>query len=553
VLCFALSTARNSGRKATAPGTANPRLAACLPSLQGLVLALGLAFLLSAPQLWPTLQYLPLTARQGWTQAQFLGGSIGPSEALTWLVPGFFGWQTPTYHGAMGICLTSEYFGLLPWALAAGALAALWRGETRVRWMSALALAAFFFAQGRWTPFYQVFHHVPVLAGLRIWSRTLFLLTFGVCVLAAFGWDALRGPETRSAALRGARVFLCLALAAAAFAWGLAPNRAAADAPKLYTQGFTKEPLRTAADLAGMSRDSARTTLELSAALLVPLLLWSRRLNTRTALLMALAFHAFDQNSVVSRFVTYMDPRASVAEPRFLEPPPPVEGVEPWRIYDHDISFPNNGATLGYENLDGRESVPLQSRQRIAEAMVKRGPDWLSLLNERYFFSHSKPGSSDPGDAVTIYQNRATFPRAWLVGQSVKVSGDKEAYRLLADPRFHPRTEVALDVDAGLDGRPPRGGVVWLERGPQTFSLSVATDRATALVVSDFWYPSWRADVDGRETRVLKADGGLQAVLLGAGSHRVDFRFDPGLFYDALAACLTGLVALFGLYRREHA
>jgi hypothetical protein len=32
----------------------------------------------------------------------------------------------------------------------------------------------------------------------------------------------------------------------------------------------------------------------------------------------------------------------------------------------------------------------------------------------------------------------------------------------------------------------------------------------------------------------------------------VDFRFDDGLFYDALAACLAGLAALLGLALREY-
>jgi hypothetical protein len=133
------------------------------------------------------------------------------------------------------------------------------------------------------------------------------------------------------------------------------------------------------------------------------------------------------------------------------------------------------------------------------------------------------------------------------VGRSRKVSGEDAAYRLLSDARFHPRDEVALPVDAGLAESPPRGAVHWLNRSPQAFSLAVSTDRPAALVLSNFWYPSWKATVDGRETPILRADGALQAILLNAGNHSVDFRFDPGLFYGALAACLCGLAALLGL------
>jgi len=554
VLCFVLSTARNSAGGATAPRARQGQFAATLPSLQGLGLALGLAFLLSAPQLWPTLQYLPLSTRQqGWTYAEFIGGSISPWEAMSWLVPGCFGWQTPTYHGAMDLSETCEYFGLLPWALAAAALSALWLREARVRFMAGLALVAFFLAQNRWVPFYQLFHHLPVLSGFRIWTRVLFLLTFAVCTSAAFGWDALRTAPLRKAALRGTFVFAALALSAATLAWSHARGRAVADTPKLLQYTGISVSLGQMEDLlAALARNSAWTTLMLLPLLMA--LLWSctKRLGAGAALVLALGFHMFDQSQMTTRFVTFMDPAEAVGHPRFTAPPPTPAGTVPWRIFDTDFSFPNNNIVLGYENLEGRESMPMTTTMDMRAAMSGRRADWTNMMNERYFFFHTERGSSIPGDKVTIYENHRAFPRAWLVGQSLKVADDGQADRLLADPTFNPRLEVALPVDAGLGpmvaGPPLHGAVLWLSRGPQTESLDVSTGRDAVLVLSNAWHPSWRCEVDGQDTPVLKADGGLQAVILRAGRHQVDFRFDNGLFYDALAACLAGLVALMGLF-----
>jgi hypothetical protein len=250
---------------------------------------------------------------------------------------------------------------------------------------------------------------------------------------------------------------------------------------------------------------------------------------------------------VISRYIQFMPPRTAVGYPRFLQAPPPREGLEPWRIYEYDNCYPNNALLMGYENLGGTESMPLRAYQGIMDSFQARPRDWASLMNQRYLFLHSKISSALPGDTVTIYPNPGAYPRAWLVGRSLNVARDEDAYRLLADPRFDPRSEVALDGGPELDSAAPRGGVTWLDRGPQAFSLDVSTDKTAALVLSNFWYPSWKASVDGRETPVLKADGGLQAVLLTAGRHQVDFKFDAGLFYDALAACLAGLAALIGL------
>ena len=66
-------------------------------------------------------------------------------------------------------------------------------------------------------------------------------------------------------------------------------------------------------------------------------------------------------------------------------------------------------------------------------------------------------------------------------------------------------------------------------------------------MLSNPWYPSWRCRVDGLDQPVLKADGGLQAVALKAGRHRLEFRFDPGLFNAGLAAAAAGLLILLAL------
>jgi hypothetical protein len=168
-------------------------------------------------------------------------------------------------------------------------------------------------------------------------------------------------------------------------------------------------------------------------------------------------------------------------------------------------------------------------------------------MNERYYFVHSKTTSADPGDTVSIYRDRGFYPRAWLVGRVRNVAGDEQAYQLLADPAFNPRVEVALSSGPRLDAAPPKGSVTWLERSPQAFTLGVSTDEPAVLVLSNFWYPSWKATVDGRETPILKADGGLQAISLPPGTVRVNFLFDPSLFNDALAACLAGMAGLIGL------
>ena len=69
------------------------------------------------------------------------------------------------------------------------------------------------------------------------------------------------------------------------------------------------------------------------------------------------------------------------------------------------------------------------------------------------------------------------------------------------------------------------------------------------MVLSEVYYPGWRARVDGREVRIHRVDYALRGVRLESGSHRVEFVYDPvslkvGLLVTVVVLCLSGGMAL---------
>jgi uncharacterized membrane protein YfhO len=78
------------------------------------------------------------------------------------------------------------------------------------------------------------------------------------------------------------------------------------------------------------------------------------------------------------------------------------------------------------------------------------------------------------------------------------------------------------------------------------------------VVLVDTYDPEWRATVDGRPARIVRANVAFRAVALTRGRHVVDFRYRPrpvawGLAISALT--LAGLLATLavGSYRRPAA
>jgi uncharacterized membrane protein YfhO len=83
--------------------------------------------------------------------------------------------------------------------------------------------------------------------------------------------------------------------------------------------------------------------------------------------------------------------------------------------------------------------------------------------------------------------------------------------------------------------------------------LRLAAPREQYLVLSDSWYPGWRAFVDGVEAPLERANLLFRAVRLDSGEHVVEFRYEPGWLRFgwvvsaislALAALLWGAFSL---------
>lgn len=87
--------------------------------------------------------------------------------------------------------------------------------------------------------------------------------------------------------------------------------------------------------------------------------------------------------------------------------------------------------------------------------------------------------------------------------------------------------------------------------------MRTQTTRDGYLVLSEIFYPGWRATVDGKEVPVERADYLITVLPLPAGTHKVEYRYDPlslkvGAACTAMT-CLVGILVLIGSRRRKHA
>jgi hypothetical protein len=150
----------------------------------------------------------------------------------------------------------------------------------------------------------------------------------------------------------------------------------------------------------------------------------------------------------------------------------------------------------------------------------------LGVVQGRALSRTSLPDGS-PYETVLVEDG---LPRARLVGGSV-LRSDEDAVPYMLSESFDPELEVVLPEapPITLDGQSASGSVTWVSRSPNELLLSVTTERPALLVVSDNWFPAWRATVDDVEAPVLRAYHTLRAVPVAPGEHTVR------MFYESAA------------------
>ena len=155
---------------------------------------------------------------------------------------------------------------------------------------------------------------------------------------------------------------------------------------------------------------------------------------------------------------------------------------------------------------------------------------------------------SDLIGRLDFLRNPNALPRAYAVYDAECLPAGREQWQRLLSPEFDPQTSVVLEQSAGCSERdnaqPARGPdvrIVTLE--PMRVRLQTDMNRPGYAVLTDTYYPGWRARVNGESVKILRANGTVRAVRVPAGAVEIVFEYVPMSFYAG-----TGIAGLAGLF-----
>lgn len=546
----------------------------------GVVIAFGAAMI----QLLPFIQYMPYAARsagaQGWEYAT--SWSMPPANIVDWLVPEFTG-ILGSYWGENPLKLHSEYIGA-----AVLVLASIGIGNSKrphLRWFAAAMFALFLLvALGGHTPFYRLWYAVvPGAKVTRAAGMAFYIPTFIAALMAALGVERLEEGGTSRAPLGwliGAGVLLLLgasgALGSLAAGWADAAN-----------------PWHPAVDLARDNSDaiafgSVRSALFAAAAAGLAIAALKGRLRALPLALALVVLVGADLFINARRFFEYSSRAAEIYadDPitrRIETTPVPFRALDPQlpgTVYPAAFlmakGIPNvlghHGNELNsYDQLMGGKNVWQYvnggaSALRLWDLLAVR---YVLLPQDQAIPGYHRvlgPATTGQGRTVFLFERDSVPAYARVIPAAAKLPSERIVPTLL-DQRLDVRRVVLLPDDAPiqfprLDSLPApstlHATVAAWEPGRMTIRLDSAADRSCYLMVSENWYPDWRATVDGQPAQALRGDHTFITVPLPRGAREVQlvfrsdgYRTGAGISFASLAGILIWLV-LPPLLRRRR-
>jgi hypothetical protein len=193
-------------------------------------------------------------------------------------------------------------------------------------------------------------------------------------------------------------------------------------------------------------------------------------------------------------------------------------------------------------------------------------PNLWALANARYFLTNVDslpipgaervvgPSRDAAGTTLFLYRLPGENPYAWVAPVIVKAPDDRVLATVL-DPRFDVRRAALFDPAAPVKGLnvstlPSPVSVkvtaTKYEPGSVTLSLDSPAPDGSALIVSENYYPGWKATVDGRAATLGRADYALIGVALPAGARTIELSFDSAPYHTGKAITLLALALSAG-------
>jgi len=206
--------------------------------------------------------------------------------------------------------------------------------------------------------------------------------------------------------------------------------------------------------------------------------------------------------------------------------------------------------------------VPMTRYEDFMGAMGM-GNNLIDLLNVKYVVVGKRDVKGKLGDRlgkydlvvdddVKILRNSKVLPRAFPVHRADIVEDKRMILRMLASPRFNPAKSILLEEPfpgkLSVNPKPETGSHVVIT-SYENNKIKIDADMSDDgfVVVSEKFYPGWKAYLDGGETKIYPANYTLRGVYVPRGKHEVVLTYEPDSSKVGITITLISFLVVTGI------
>jgi hypothetical protein len=217
-----------------------------------------------------------------------------------------------------------------------------------------------------------------------------------------------------------------------------------------------------------------------------------------------------------------------------------------FRVFNQTVS-PFNDATTSYnhKSIGGYHGAKLRRYQDIIDHHLSQGNmNVFNMLNTKYFISRTQEG------APFAQRNPGAMGNAWFVDDyRIVENADQE---IAALDSINPATTAIIDqrFDKQLTGFTPQkdslATIAFEEYQPNYLKYATSADTPQMAIFSEIYYDKgWNAYIDGQPSPHFRTNYILRGMVIPAGKHTIEFKFEPKTFQTAEKISLVFSVLVY--------
>lgn len=499
-----------------------------------------------AVQYLPSSELAELSQRDENTYELVSEGSLHLKQAVTMIVPDVFGKITGNsqenvnsfflkYNDQYQIHFyweTAFYFGLLTFIFAFFSIIKSYKDKLTL-FLLIVSIFSLLYSFGSNFFLHKIFYNLPLFDTFRNPGRILFYLSLSFSLLAGFGLDKLSKKDFKLILIPFGFALFIMFFAKADFF-------------------FSNENLPQ--EILSSILSSINLSLGILIAGLILVILYNFINFKKEYLIISLSLLTF-----IDLYIVGSDFNQNPNNPKDkytlnselknlfkINPPEDLFRVN-MRMYSPSYMAMNRSQGMidkimlveGYNPLLLKRPVPrLSDKERIHD-----------ILNVKY-----EIGIDKKINQPRFYERFDRFNHLWATNEIKIINEDKILEEISkTDDNFREITWLEEKPDIKLNSDSLEFKYKINDYSNNEIILNTNSNTNSMMVLSEIFYPSWKAYIDGEETKIYRADFALRAIELPKGNHEIKFKYESSSFFFGGIISLITLISsvIFLLFYRK--